>query len=233
MIKSLFTRPEKLSMYSRETFRQMSLIGVGSLSIISIMSLFIGAVSAIQFAYQLEGNIIPMWWIGLIIRESMILELAPTLSGLLLAGKVGSNISSELGTMRISEQIDALKIMGVNTASYLIGPKILAAVIVVPLLVTVSVCFGIYGGMLAGMSTGIYTDAEYIRGLQSPLRDYNLYIMYFKSVTFGFIITSVSSYQGFYAKGGALDIGAASTRAVVFSSIILIVANFLIASLFL
>lgn len=233
LLKSTFVKPEKFIMYWKESMRQMKLIGVGSFGIISIMALFIGAVTAIQFAYQLEDNIIPMWWIGLIVRNSMILELAPTLSCLLLAGKVGSNISSELGTMRISEQIDALEIMGVSTAGYLVGPKVFSSILVVPILVVGAVFFGTYGGMMAGSLSGIYSKEEFVRGLQEPLENYDLFIMYMKSVIFAFIITSISCYQGFYAKGGALDIGAASTRAVVYSSICVIIANFLIAYLFL
>lgn len=233
MLGQLFSKPENFRMYLKELFRQMQLIGVGSLGIISVMSLFIGAVTAVQFAYQLENMFIPMWWIGIIVRDSMILELAPTLTALLLAGKVGSNISSELGTMRIYEQIDALKIMGVNTAAYLVGPKVLAAVIVLPLLLIFAVSAGIYGGMLAGVTSGIYSAADYIRGLQDPMEDYNTFIMFMKGVVFAFIIASVSCYQGYHASGGVVGVGAASTRAVVFSSIIVIIANFVIASLFL
>src|SRR5690606_15202464 len=135
-------------------------------SIISIMSLFVGAVTAIQFSYQLEDSFVPVWWVGYIVRDSMILEMAPTLSCLLLAGKVGSNISSELGTMRISEQIDAMEIMGVNTAAYLVGPKIFAAIFVVPFLIILAVGFGIGGGLAVGIASGTYSIDEYVRGLQ-------------------------------------------------------------------
>ena len=172
-----------------------------------------------------------MWWIGLIVRNSMILELAPTLGCLLLAGKVGSNIASELGTMRISEQIDALQIMGVNTQGYLVGPKILAAVIVIPILLIIAVFAGIMGGLGAGLMEGLYSSQEFVRGLQDPVKDFNTIVMFIKGVSFAFIITSVSCYQGFYASGGVVGVGLASTRAVVFSSIVLIVANFLIAAL--
>lgn len=233
MIRSLFAKPENFSMYSKEMFRQMEQIGVGSLGIISVMSFFIGAVTAVQFAYQMEDMLIPMWWIGIIVRDSMILELAPTLSALLLAGKVGSNIASELGTMRITEQIDALKVMGVNTTGYLVGPKVIAAIVVLPLLLIFAVFFGIYGGMLAGVTSGIYSSQEYIRGLQDPMVDFNTVVMFIKAVVFAFIITTVSCYQGFYTTGGVVGVGKASTRAVVFSSIIVIVANFLIARLLL
>ena len=230
MIKSLFVRPEKASMYWKETFRQMNDIGIGSLSIIAIISTFVGAVSAVQFSYQLmDIGLIPMWWMGIIIRESMILELAPTISALLLAGKVGSNISSELGTMRISEQIDALEIMGIQTPAYLIGPKVLGALFVMPLLILVAVFLGILGGMIAGLLGNFFTPNEYIRGLQDGLDGYIVFVMFIKSFVFAFIITTISCFKGFYVKGGALEIGQASTQAVVLSSIIIIVANFLIA----
>lgn len=206
-------------------------IGVGSLSIISVISLFIGGVTAVQFAYQLQDTFVPMWWIGIIVRDSMILELAPTVTALLMAGKVGSNISSELGSMRISEQIDALDIMGVSTTAYLVGPKVVASMLVFPLLVIFSVFFGIYGGMFAGMSTSVVSPDEYVRGLQDGLVPFNVRVMLMKSVTFAFIISSISCYQGFFVTGGALDIGKASTRAVVFSCITVIIANFFIAAL--
>lgn len=233
LVKSLFARPEKVSMYWKEMIRQMNDIGVGSLGIIAIISLFIGAVTAIQFAYQLSGNLVPLWWIGIIVRDSMVLELAPTISGLILAGKVGSSIATELGTMRISEQIDALEIMGVNTKAYLVGPKVLGALIIIPLLVILAAALGMLGGLLAGILTGIYSQSEYLRGLQDYFNDFDLYVMILKSLVFSFLITSISSYHGYFAEGGALEIGRASTRAVVHSSIAIIVANFLIASILL
>jgi phospholipid/cholesterol/gamma-HCH transport system permease protein len=206
----------------------MSSIGIGSFGIISMMSFFIGAVLAMQFAYQLADSFVPIWWIGYVVRDSMLLEMAPTLTCLLLAGKVGSNMASELGTMRISEQIDAMEIMGVNTAAYLIAPKILAAIIVVPMLAITAVFFGIVGGWLAGEFTAIYSYEEYVRGLQDNFLPYNVWVMYLKSFTFSFIITSIACFHGYNVKGGALDIGAASTRAVVYGSIVLIIADFLI-----
>ncbi len=220
--------PEKGMMYWKETFRQMVSIGIGSFGIISMMSLFIGAVLAMQFAYQLSDSFVPIWWIGYVVRDSMLLEMAPTLSCLLLAGKVGSNMASELGTMRISEQIDAMEIMGVNTAAYLIAPKIIAAIIVVPMLAIIAVFFGIVGGWFAGEFTAIYSIDEYVRGLQDNFLPYNVWVMYMKAFVFSFIITSIACFQGYNVKGGALAIGAASTRAVVFGSIVLIIADFLI-----
>jgi phospholipid/cholesterol/gamma-HCH transport system permease protein len=228
LLKRMFAVPEKGMMYWKESFRQMSSIGIGSFGIISMMSFFIGAVLAMQFAYQLADSFVPIWWIGYVVRDSMLLEMAPTLTCLLLAGKVGSNMASELGTMRISEQIDAMEIMGVNTAAYLIAPKILAAIIVVPMLAITAVFFGIVGGWLAGEFTAIYSYEEYVRGLQDNFLPYNVWVMYLKSLTFSFIITSIACFHGYNVKGGALDIGAASTRAVVYGSIVLIIADFLI-----
>lgn len=234
LLRSLFTRPEKMSMYWKETMRQCVDIGVGSLVIVGIVSTFVGAVTAVQFSNQMMNlDLIPMWWLGYVVRDSMVLELAPTITGLLLAGKIGSNISSELGTMRISEQIDALEIMGVNTPAYLIGPKIIAGLFVMPMLVVIAVFLGILGGMVAGVLGHYYTVTEYIRGNQDSFVPYYANLMLVKAAVFGFIITSVSSYYGYYVKGGALQIGRASTKAVVNSCIIIIIANFLIAFLFL
>jgi phospholipid/cholesterol/gamma-HCH transport system permease protein len=229
LLKSLFVRPERKTMYWKETLRQMHQIGVGSLIIIFIISFFIGAVSAVQFAYNMSQSIAPMYFVGYIVKESMILEFAPTVSCLILAGKVGSNISSELGTMRLTEQIDALEIMGVSTTAYLIAPKILAALIMIPLLVVISAATGIYGGMLAGATSGYVSQTEYIQGVMSFFDPFNIRIMVIKSFVFAFLLTSISCYQGFYAYGGALDIGKASTRAVVISCIMILVADYTIA----
>lgn len=234
MLAAMFTRPEKFTMYMKETIRQTYQIGIGSLFIIAIVSTFIGAVTAVQFTKQLQDiGLIPMWWMGIIVRDTLILEMAPTLTALLLAGKVGSNIASELGSMRVSEQIDALEIMGVNTSAYLVGPKIIGGIMSIPFLIIIAVFLGILGGYIVGPLGGFYSVDEFVRGLQDGHTPYFVKIMLIKAVVFAFIITTVSAYQGFYVKGGALEIGAASTRAVVNSSIIVIIANFLIAFLFL
>jgi len=230
LMKGAFSKPEKAQMYWKEVFRQAHDIGIGSLSIIAIIATFVGAVTAVQFAYQLRTfNLVPMWWIGSIVRKSMVLELAPTISALLLAGKVGSNIASELGSMRISEQIDAYEIMGVNTPAYLIGPKVIAGIFTVPMLIVIAVFLGIIGGWLAGIMGRLYTSAEYIRGVQDTFQQYDIVIMMTKSVLFGFIISSISCFKGFTVEGGALEIGRASTQAVVISSIVVIIVNFLVA----
>lgn len=229
LMKSLFVRPERKAMYWKETLRQMYEIGVGSLIIVFIIAFFIGAVSAVQFAYNMSQSIAPMYFVGYVVKESMILEFAPTVSCLILAGKVGSNVASELGTMRLTEQIDALEIMGVNTASYLIAPKIVAALIMIPMLVVIAAATGIYGGMLAGNASGYVSQTEYLQGVLSFFEPLNVTIMMIKAVVFSFLLTSISCYQGFYAFGGALDIGKASTRAVVMSCIMILVSDYLIA----
>ena len=216
-------------MYWKETLRQMYEIGVGSLIIVFIIAFFIGAVSAVQFAYNMSQSIAPMYFVGYVVKESMILEFAPTVSCLILAGKVGSNVASELGTMRLTEQIDALEIMGVNTASYLIAPKIVAALIMIPMLVVIAAATGIYGGMLAGDASGYVSQTEYLQGVLSFFEPLNVTIMMIKAIVFSFLLTSISCYQGFYAFGGALDIGKASTRAVVMSCIMILVSDYLIA----
>lgn len=229
LLKSLFVRPERKTMYWIETLRQMHQIGVGSIIIIVIISFFIGAVTAVQFAYNMSTSIAPMYFVGYVVKESMILEFAPTVSCLILAGKVGSNIASELGTMRLTEQIDALEIMGVNTTSYLIGPKIVAAITMIPLLVVIAAGTGIFGGMLAGEASGYVSSTEYIQGALSFFEPFNIFIMMLKALTFSFLLTSIACYQGFYAYGGALDIGKASTRAVVISCIMILVSDYLLA----
>lgn len=234
LMAAAVSKPEKGRMYWLETMRQCYNIGIGSLPIIAIISLFMGAVTAVQFSYQLRSlNLVPMWWVGSIVRKSMILELAPTLSALLLAGKVGSNIAGELGTMRISEQIDAYEIMGVNTRSYLVAPKIIAAVLMFPMLVVISVFLGVIGGGLAGILGGFYTTSEYIRGVQDAMKSYDIFIMFVKSVLFAYIVSSIACYKGYTVTGGAVEIGQASTQAVVQSSVALIVVNFLVAFLLL
>ncbi|MEZ5008477.1 MAG: ABC transporter permease [Chitinophagales bacterium] len=229
MLKALFVKPERIAMYWKETFRQMVDIGVGSLLIVAIISFFIGAVSTVQFAYNLQDSLIPMMYVGYVVKESMILEFAPTISCLILAGKVGSNISSELGSMRLSEQIDALEIMGVHTKAYLIGPKIIAAITMIPLLVIISAAIGIYGGMVAGTLSGYVKSTDYVQGVLSFFDAFGVFVMLLKSVTFGFLLTSISCYQGYNAFGGALEIGKASTRAVVISSIMVLFADYILA----
>lgn len=228
MLRLMISKPEKWSMYWKETMRQMNDIGIGSLIIVCLIALFIGAVAAVQFAYQLSDAPVPMYYTGYIVRDMTIIELAPTITCLVLAGKVGSNIAAEVGGMRQKEQIDALEIMGVNTASYLILPKIIAALIVIPMLVAIAAFVSIVGGYLAAVPSGMVTDSEYILGLRTFFVPYNVFMMFVKAIAFAFILTSVSAYQGFYVKGGSIELGRASTNAVVFSDIIILVADYII-----
>ena len=231
LLKTTFARPQKLHMYWKETLRQMDDIGVGSVVVVGIISVFIGAVTAVQFAYQLDGTLVPRWYIGYIVRDSAIIELAPTFSCLVLAGKVGSNIAAEIGGMRQKEHIDAMEIMGVNTASFLIMPKIIAALTMIPLLVCMAAFISIMGGYIASVIGGLITHEEYLRGLRAFFVDYNIVMMLVKALVFSFILTTVSAYQGYYVKGGSIELGQASTQAVVYSDILILFADFMIALL--
>ncbi|MBK8554676.1 MAG: ABC transporter permease [Lewinellaceae bacterium] len=231
MMKRSFSRPEKLSMYWKETMRQMNDIGIGSLIIVCLISVFIGAVAAVQFAYQLDGQLIPRYYIGYIVRDLALIELSPTITCLVLAGKVGSNMAAEIGGMRQKEHIDAMEVMGVNTAAYLVMPKVIAGLAVIPILVTFSAFVAIFGGYLASVPTELLSAEEYFRGLRSFFVPYNVFMMYVKSFVFAYILTSVSCYQGYFVTGGSIELGKASTRAVVFSDIIILLADYLIAVL--
>jgi phospholipid/cholesterol/gamma-HCH transport system permease protein len=229
ILKEGMGRPENFRMYWKETIRQMYDIGIGSLIIVALISVFIGAVTAVQFSYQLGGTLIPKYYIGYIVRDITIIELAPTITCLVLAGKVGSNIAAEIGGMRQKEHIDAMTVMGLNTANYLIMPKLIAALVMIPILVTVSAFVGVIGGYLASVPTGIITDDEYVRGTRSFFKEFNVFMMLVKAVVFAFILTTVSSYQGYTVKGGSIELGKASTNAVVYSDILILLFDYIIA----
>ena len=227
----VFRKPENLRMYWKETLRQMESIGIGSLIIVGLIAVFIGAVTAVQFSYQMEGSLIPRYYIGYIVRDMTIIELAPTFSCMVLAGKVGSSLASELGGMRQKEHIDAMEIMGVNTAAFLVQPKIIAAIVVVPMLVCLAAGISIVGGYMASVPTGLFSNEEYIQGLRSFFVPYNITMMFVKSLVFSFILTSVSCYQGYFVKGGSIELGKASTQAVVVSNILILLSDYVIATL--
>lgn len=233
LLKSVFRRPEKLKIYLKEITKQMDYIGVGSLGLIAIISTFIGAVMTLQIAFQLVSDLIPKTIIGQVNRDSSILELSPTISAIVLAGKIGSAISSEIGSMRVTEQIDALEIMGINAPGYLILPKILAGITMVPMLVIVSMFLSISGGYIGGSLSGAVTPSEYIMGITNEFNPYTIVVALVKAFVFGFIITSVPAYEGFYVKGGALEVSQASTRAVVVSCISILVCDYLITQMLL
>ncbi len=233
MLKGMFTRPENWRMYWKEFMHQCVEIGLGALPIVVIVSLFLGAVSTVQTAYQLVSPLVPQTTIAQIVRDSMILELSPTVVSIVLAGVIGSKIASELGNMRISEQIDALEIMGINTRNYLLMPKILAALVVVPCLIVISAVLGIWGGRTAGDLAGILATDIFDTGLRQNINFYNINFALYKAYSFAFIISSISAYFGYNVKGGSLEIGRASTSAVVVSCILILVADYLLAALLL
>jgi phospholipid/cholesterol/gamma-HCH transport system permease protein len=233
LMKGMFSRPENGKMYWKEFMHQCVEIGIGSLGIVVIISFFMGAVSALQTAYQLTSPVIPKSTIAQIVRDTVILEFAPTLVCIVLAGVVGSKIASELGNMRVSEQIDALEIMGINTKTYLVLPKIVAALMMIPLLIVVSMGLGIVGGRVAGIASGILAPYVYDRGLLENFVSYNVFFALIKGYTFSFIISSIPAFYGYHVQGGSLEIGRASTKAVVVSCVAILFADYVLAALLL
>ncbi len=233
LLRLAFQRPEKQSIYFRQIMVEMEKLGLASVGIVAIISVFMGAVLAIQMAFNIDTPLIPSYTIGFVTRQSVELEFAPTIISLILAGKVGSRIASEIGTMRVTEQIDALEIMGINPATFLILPKIVASMIINPFLIMMSMLLAVGGGWLAGIFTGLFPSAEYIYGIQSFFHLYDIFYAIVKTIVFAFIIASVSAYNGYYTKGGALEVGEASTNGVVYSSIAIIFMNLILTQLLL
>ncbi len=232
-ISTLFTRREKFKVYASQTLEECMKIGVDSIFIVVIVSSFIGAVTAVQTAFNLISPLIPKYVIGLLVRDMTMLELAPTVIGIVFAGKVGSNIAGELGTMRITEQIDALEVMGINSASYLVLPKIVAAMITYPLLVILAAFLSIMGGFLAGVFSGHLTETQYVFGLRADFNPFNVNFALIKSLVFAFLVSSISAFTGYFTVGGALEVGKSSTNAVTSSCIAILVADYLLAQLLL
>ncbi|MCW3113211.1 MAG: transporter permease [Segetibacter sp.] len=233
MLKGMFSRPENPKMYWKEFMHQCVEIGIGSLPIVVIISLFLGAVTTVQTAYQLVSPLVPASTIGQIVRDSMILELSPTVVSIVLAGVVGSKIASELGNMRISEQIDALEIMGINTKTYLVLPKIMGALLMIPCLITLSAFLGIWGGRTAADMSNIVASDIFDIGLRSNFSPKNVWFALTKAYTFAFIVSSIPAYFGYFVSGGSLEIGRSSTTSVVVSCILILVADYALAALLL
>ena len=231
MLKGMFTKTDSVRMFWKEYIKQCYDIGIGSLPIVVIISFFLGAVMTVQTSAQLVSPMIPLSTIGIIVRDGMILEFAPTFLSIVLAGVVGSKIASELGNMRTTEQIDALEIVGINSKNYLILPKILGALTMVPLLVGISAVIGVWGGYLVGDWTGAVPKELYINGIRTDLNISYISIAFYKSFIFAFIISTVPAYFGYYVQGGALEIGKASTRSVVVSCILILIADYLVATI--
>ncbi|MCU0434234.1 MAG: ABC transporter permease [Bacteroidia bacterium] len=233
LMSQVFRRPEKRKIFWQRFFHEVDAIGIGSLGIVAIISVFMGAVITIQAAFGFESPWIPLYAVGLAARDSIILEFSPTIVSLILAGKVGSSIASEIGNMRVTEQIDALDVMGVNSASFLVLPKIVASVAIFPFVVMISMFLGHIGGFVLGVAAGVVTPYEFVYGIQYEFRPYNVFYALIKTAVFGFIIPSVSAYHGYYTKGGSLEVGQSSTNAVVYSIIALLCFNFLLTQLLL
>ena len=233
LMRRVFGRPLNHRYFFRQLVNEISSIGMSSIGIVFIISSFMGAVLVIQTGYNFENPLIPSFTIGYGVRESLILEFSPTIVSLILAGKIGSSVSSQIGTMRVTEQIDALDIMGVNSANFLILPKIIAALLSFPFLITISMMVGMGGGYAAAMIWSIVSSNDFIEGLNYYFVPFEIAYALIKSLVFAFIIVSVSSFYGYYAKGGAEDVGRASTQAVVYSSIAILVMNLVLTKLIL
>jgi len=233
LLSRVFSRPEKAVIYRSRFFEEVNSLGIGSLGIIAIISIFMGAVITIQAAFGFESPWIPLYAVGLATRDSIVLEFSPAIVSLILAGKVGSSIAGEIGTMRVTEQIDAMEIMGVNSAAYLILPKILAFMFILPFLIIISMFLAMIGGLVFGVLTNAVTPHQFLYGIQYDFRPYNVFYALVKVVVFAFIITSVASYHGYYTKGGALEVGRSSTKAVVYSSVVLLFFDLLLTQLLL
>lgn len=233
LMKRVFNKPDNWKMFFRQLPKELEKLGLQSLPIVVIISVFIGAIMTIQTKLNTENPLLPTYSTGLVTRDTLLLEFSSTILCLILAGKVGSNIASEIGTMRITEQIDALEIMGVNSANYLILPKVTAFVLMMPFLVIISMAVGLIGGYCVGLFTDIISTADYLLGIQYAFIPYYVFYAIVKSLVFAFIISSVASYYGYFVYGGALDVGKASTNAVVNGSILILFFNLLLTNLML
>lgn len=233
LMKMVFSRPEKARIFWKQFFIDAERLVLDSIPIVAVISIFIGGVIVIQTAYNIENPFIPKMYVGYMARESLVLEFCSTMIALILAGKVGSNISSEIGSMRITEQIDAMEMMGINSSSYLILPKLAATSIFNPLLMLMSFMLGLVGGGMIVIITGVVTFSDYTTGLQYAFRGYYIFYSMVKMAIFSFIITSVSAFYGYYASGGSLGVGKSSTKAIVVSSVSILVANLVITQLML
>jgi len=232
MMRKVMSVPEKWSVFKKQLILELEKIGLNSIGIVLFISFFVGGVVSIQTALNLQNPLLPKYLIGLASRDSLILEFSPTMISLILAGKVGSSIASEIGSMRVSEQIDALEIMGVNSASFLILPKIIASLFFFPLLVILSMGIGMIGAWVGGLSVNV-TTSDFMYGLRYEFIPFFVNYAIIKTLAFAFIVSSLSSYFGYYTNGGAVAVGKSSTEAVVYSSIIILVFNFILTKIIL
>jgi len=233
MLRQVFRKPQKWSVFRELLFREIDDLGLKSMGIIMFISFFVGGVVAIQTALNVDSPFIPKYLIGFATTRGIILEFAPTFMSIILAGKVGSYITSSMGTMRVTEQIDAIEVMGINSLNYLVLPKILAALFFYPILILLSMFLGIVGGYYAGLLTDLFFSEDYIYGVRLDFNPYYIKYALTKTVVFAFIITTIPAYHGFYVKGGSLEVGRASTKAVVWTSIVIILLNYFLTQMLL
>ncbi len=232
-IRRVFAIPDRWKVFGRRTVAEVSKLGIDSIPLVIVISLFIGAVIAIQMQLNISSPLIPAYSVGLATRDIVLLEFSNSILCLILAGKVGSNIASEIGTMRVTEQIDALEIMGVNSANYLVLPKIVAFVLFMPVLVILCMGTSLVGGWLVAVFTDMITVSKYVYGLQALFQEWYVWYALIKSLVFAYIIASVASFYGYYVKGGALDVGKSSTNGVVASSILILLFDVILTKLLL
>ncbi|MFV0238143.1 MAG: MlaE family ABC transporter permease [Flavobacteriales bacterium] len=234
LLGRVFKKPEKTSIYRELVIREIHDLGTSSFGLVSFVALFVGAVIALQMRNQLSVSaFLGDYLIGYSTKEILILEFAPTMISIILVGKVGSFISSSIGTMRVTEQIDALDVMGINSASFLIFPKIIASLICFPVLIMLSIFLGILGGWLIGVITGYWATVDYVEGIQMGYSSFNLFYSIFKAFIFAFVIATVPSYHGYFVEGGSLDVGRASTTAVVWTSVLIIILDLVVTQILL
>ena len=230
LMGKVFSKPQKWSVFWKLTVREIYDLGVNSLGIVTFISTFMGAVVAIQMAQNFQGSAIPVpdAYIGYATKVVLVLEFAPTIMSLILVGKVGSYIASSIGTMRVTEQIDALDVMGINSANFLILPKIIACVFFNPLLIMVSIGFGLLGGYYIGVFTKMWSAADFITGLQMNMATKLFVYTFLKTMVFAFVIATIPAYYGYKVKGGSLEVGRSATTAVVWTSVTIIVINLIL-----
>jgi len=229
----MFVNRESFKTHFKLVIDECVQVGIGSIFLVVLVSTFMGAVTTVQTAYNMVSPLIPDYVISQVVREMTVLELAPTIISIILAGKVGSSIAGGLGTMRITEQIDALEVMGINSVSYLVMPKVIASMLMFPMLVIVAGVCSLAGGYLVGSATGIITPTDYIYGIRFVFQEFSVFFALIKALVFAFLVSTISSYKGYYTTGGALEVGISSTVAVTSSVIAILIADYLLAQLLL
>ena len=233
MLGQVFKRPQRGRVFRETVFREFDELGLKSIGIVIFISFFIGGVIALQTALNIENPLIPKYLVGFATKRSVILEFAPTFCSIILAGKVGSYITSSIGSMRVTEQIDALEVMEINSLNHLVLPKVLATVFFYPFLIVLAMFLGIFGGWVAGFTSSMFSEIDYMQGLQLDFNPFLVQYALIKTLIFAFLIATVPSYHGYYVKGGSIAVGKASTQAVVWTIILIVITNYFLTQLLL